>query len=178
MPPRPARLLPVHDSPGHLHPSPGCVWMPSSTNPLHPDANPMGPHSRRSTPIRPPGVAVYRPHCRSGPDCEWSALRWRIEVTFQETRAHLGLETQRQWSDRAMSRTTPVLLGLFPWTTLAIHPLGDGRLSTPRPATWHVKSESTFVDAIALVRRHLWIASETFCTSGKSLDFVQRIAKV
>ncbi len=101
---------------------------------------------------------------------EWFVLRWQIEVTFQETRAHLGVETQRQWSDRAISRTTPVLLGLFSWITLAAHLLGEGRLSTPRSAAWYAKSEPTFVDAIALVRRHLWVASETFCTSSQKPD--------
>ena len=101
---------------------------------------------------------------------EWFVLRWQIEVTFQETRAHLGVETQRQWSDRAISRTTPVLLGLFSWITLAAHLLGDSRLSTPRSAAWYVKSEPTFIDAIALVRRHLWIASGTFCTSSQKPD--------
>lgn len=39
--------------------------------------------------------------------------RWSVEVTFEETRAHLGMETQRQWSEKAIDRTTPVLLGLF-----------------------------------------------------------------
>ena len=46
-------------------------------------------------------------------------MRWRIEVTFQEVRAHLGAKTQRQWSDKAISRTTPLLLGMFSWVTLA-----------------------------------------------------------
>ena len=38
---------------------------------------------------------------------------WQSEVTFQEARAHLGVETQQQWSDLAIERTTPVLLGLY-----------------------------------------------------------------
>ena len=50
---------------------------------------------------------------------EWFVLRWQLEVTFQEVRTHLGVETQRQWSDLAIARTTPALLGLFSWTTLA-----------------------------------------------------------
>jgi hypothetical protein len=98
---------------------------------------------------------------------EWFVLRWQVEVTFQEARAHLGLETQRQWSDRAISRTTPVLLGLFSWITLAAHLLGGRQLKTPRSAAWYVKSVPTFVDAIALVRRHLWFASESFCMSSQ-----------
>ncbi len=53
---------------------------------------------------------------------EWFVLRWQLEVTFQEVRTHLGVETQRQWSDRAIARTTPILLGLFSWITLAGRP--------------------------------------------------------
>ena len=51
---------------------------------------------------------------------EWFVLRWQLEVTFQEIRTHLGVETQRQWSDLAIARTTPILLGLFSWATLVI----------------------------------------------------------
>jgi hypothetical protein len=43
----------------------------------------------------------------------WFVRRWSTEVTFTEVRRHLGIETQRQWSDRAIARTTPALLGLF-----------------------------------------------------------------
>ena len=105
---------------------------------------------------------------------EWFVLRWQIEVTFQEVRAHMGVETQRQWSDRAIARTTPILLGLFSWITLAAHLLGNRQLATPRSAAWYVKSEPTFVDAIALVRRHLWTASATFCTSSQK-PYVRKI---
>jgi hypothetical protein len=48
----------------------------------------------------------------------WFTLRWRLEVTWQEARAHLGLETQRPWNERPIARTTPVLLGLFSLVTL------------------------------------------------------------
>ena len=43
----------------------------------------------------------------------WFVQRWQLEVTFREVRDHLGVETQRQWSDKAIARTTPCLLGLF-----------------------------------------------------------------
>jgi len=42
----------------------------------------------------------------------WFLLRWQVEVTFHEVRAHLGVETQRQWSPQAIQRTTPALMGL------------------------------------------------------------------
>ena len=105
---------------------------------------------------------------------QWFLLRWRIEVTFQEVRAHLGVETQRQWSDRAIARTTPLLLGLFSWVTLAAGLLRHERPVAPRSCAWYAKCEPTFIDAIALVRRHLWFASQTLSTSPSEPD----VAKV
>ena len=99
---------------------------------------------------------------------EWFVLRWQLEVTFQEVRTHLGVETQRQWSDRAIARTTPALLGL--WTTLAAHALQKRHPMTQRRAAWYDKPSPTFVDAIALVRRHLWLASEGFSLSAANPD--------
>ena len=101
---------------------------------------------------------------------EWFVLRWQLEVTFQEVRTHLGVETQRQWSDLAIARTTPVLLGLFSWTTLAAHALQKRHPMTQRKAAWYDKPSPTFVDAIALVRRHLWLASEGFSLSVADPD--------
>ena len=101
---------------------------------------------------------------------QWFVLRWRVEFTFQEVREHLGVETQRQWSDRAIARTTPLLLGLFSWVTLATKLLHQEHPSVPRTASWYPKTEPTFIDAIALVRRHLWLGSETLSTSGSATD--------
>ena len=101
---------------------------------------------------------------------EWFVLRCQLEVTFQEVRTHLGVETQRQWSDLAIARTTPVLLGLFSWSTLAAHALQKQRPMTQRTVAWYDKPSPTFVDAIALVRRHLWLASEGFSLSAASPD--------
>jgi hypothetical protein len=42
----------------------------------------------------------------------WFVSRWNADVIFQELRAHLGVETQHQWSNNAMLRTTPALLAL------------------------------------------------------------------
>jgi len=87
---------------------------------------------------------------------EWFVRRWRVEVTFQEVRTHLGVETQRQWSDKAIARTTPILMGLFSWVTLLAHQSqSDGKLPV-RQASWYTKSLPTFSDAIALVRSQIW----------------------
>ena len=99
---------------------------------------------------------------------QWFVLRWQLEATFQEVRTHLGMETQRQWSGLAIARTTPVLLGLFSWTTLAAHGLQKHHPITQRRAAWYDKPSPTFVDAIALVRRHLWLAPDGFSLSAAS----------
>ena len=101
---------------------------------------------------------------------EWFVLRWQLEVTFMETRAHLGVETQRQWSDRAITRTTPALMGIFSWITLAAHLLRQQGHETHRTAAWYAKPAPTFIDAIASVRRHLWLASEGFSMSAAEPD--------
>jgi hypothetical protein len=96
---------------------------------------------------------------------QWFVRRWRVEVTFQDVRAHLGVETQRQWSDKAIARTTPALMGLFSWVTLlANQSQVNGRLPV-RQAAWYTKATPTFSDAIALVRRRIW-NHWGFCMSG------------
>jgi hypothetical protein len=102
----------------------------------------------------------------------WFVLRWQLEVTFHEVRAHLGVETQRQWSDLAIARTTPALLGLFSLVTLFAHHLMPRTASPVRQATWYAKTTPTFLDAIAVVRRHLW-THLTFHTSPLEGDTVK-----
>jgi hypothetical protein len=88
---------------------------------------------------------------------QWFVRRWQVEVTFQEVRTHLGVETQRQWSDQAIARTTPILMGLFSWVTLLDNQSQvDGHLPV-RQAAWYAKAIPTFSDAIAHVRRRIWI---------------------
>lgn len=87
---------------------------------------------------------------------KWFVLRWQLEVTFHEVRTHLGVETQRQWSHLAIVRTTPALLGLFSLVTVLAHQhVQRGKLPV-RQAAWYVKSRPTFIDALAVVRQHLW----------------------
>jgi hypothetical protein len=102
----------------------------------------------------------------------WFVLRWRMEVTFEEARAHLGLETQRQWNDVAIARTTPVLFGLFSLVTLLADALLKEQADPVRTAAWYTKVRPTFADAIAVVRRCLWSQGHFF-TSSQSSDVVK-----
>ena len=83
----------------------------------------------------------------------WFVRRWATEVTFAEARRHLGVETQRQRSGRAIARTTPALLGLYSLVALWADELQRGSAILPRAATWYAKRAATFSDALAAVRR-------------------------
>ena len=88
----------------------------------------------------------------------WFVQRWQLETTFEEARAHIGLETPRQWNDRSVSRTTPALLGLYSIITLAAACLIGEQPVPVRATAWYPKKQATFSDTIALVRRSLWRA--------------------
>ena len=97
----------------------------------------------------------------------WFVRRWSVEVTFEEMRRHLGMETQRQWSDLAILRTTPCLLGLFSLVTLMADRLAStGGLPVQKDA-WYEKPNPTFSDALATVRIVLWKQQQKhYCRSG------------
>jgi hypothetical protein len=104
----------------------------------------------------------------------WLVQRWRLEVTFEEARRHLGVESQRQWSDQAIARTTPLLLGLFSWVTLLAPALYSSHpAASPRQAAWYSKPLPPFSDALALVRLVLWDAYPTFRISKEEPDIVK-----
>ena len=107
----------------------------------------------------------------------WFVSRWQVEVTFEETRAHLGVETQRQWSDNAILRTTPALLALFSIVTLWAHDLSKSRKLTPQTAAWYPKAFLTFSDAIAAVRREIWGHQISFMSRPRrdSIEIPRRI---
>jgi hypothetical protein len=94
--------------------------------------------------------------------------RWQMEATFEEARAHLGVETPRQWSDRATARTTPALFALYSVVTLmAAHLIGTHPMPV-RAAAWYRKAHATFSDTIALVRHSLWHQCHFSMSQGRT----------
>jgi hypothetical protein len=88
----------------------------------------------------------------------WFVQRWAVEVTFREVRDHLGFESQRQWSDPAIARTTPCLLGLFSLVALFANQLAPRTRCAVWTAAWYRKQQPTFADTLAAVRREIWQA--------------------
>jgi hypothetical protein len=103
----------------------------------------------------------------------WFVMRWQMESTFQEVRQRLGFETQRHWSELAIRRTAPALLGLFSLVTLFAHRRMAPSTVTVRRTAWYDKRRPTFSDALALVRKELWAQEETFRGSLPRNDMVK-----
>ena len=103
---------------------------------------------------------------------EWFVMRWSVEVTFHEVRTHLGVQTQRQWSDLAILRTTPALLGLFSLVTIFAHQVLGEHAFPVRQAAWYAKALPTFSDTLAFVRQHLW-PSCFFARSSSQHDVIE-----
>jgi len=102
----------------------------------------------------------------------WFVRRWTIEVTFEEARAHLGIETQRQWSEKAIARTTPALFALYSIITLLAARLVESNKLPVRSAAWYAKESATFSDTIAYVRRWLW-SHHHFQMSQTTCDMIK-----
>ena len=92
--------------------------------------------------------------------------RWPLETTFEESRAHLGIETQRQWSDLAIERTTPLLLGLYSLVTLAGAQMAQQAPLPVEQTAWYRKTLATFHDVLACLRRHIWLAASNQTSPG------------
>jgi DDE superfamily endonuclease len=105
----------------------------------------------------------------------WFVRRWRMEATFQEVRQRLGFETQRHWSKMAIQRTAPAMLSLFSLVVLFAHRMmADQPTQIVRRAAWYDKTHPTFSDALALVRKELWVwEEETFCGSPPEDDMIK-----
>lgn len=87
---------------------------------------------------------------------ESSISRWNQEVTHREVREHLGVETQRQWSDNAIKRCTPILFTLYTLILLMANRLNVSQPLKPVEAAWYKKRYVTFSDALIAVRKVLW----------------------
>jgi len=103
---------------------------------------------------------------------QWFIQRWQMEVTQREVREHLGVETQRQWSDLAILRTTPALFGLFSLITVLAYCLSQRGKVLVRETAWYSKPRPTFTDALAAVRLELW-RLPTFQMSKNNQDIAK-----
>jgi hypothetical protein len=85
------------------------------------------------------------------------ALRWKIEVTFEETKGKLGFEDPQNRTDLAVARTAPFALWVYTliivWYVTQAKHLKYVRL----PAVpWYTKSVPAFSDMLAAIRREIW----------------------
>jgi hypothetical protein len=81
--------------------------------------------------------------------------RWALETTFQETRRHLGLETLRNRTARAVRRSVPLLLATYSfivvWFAKHVRVPEIHKQNTP----WYQKGSVTFSDMLAAARQDI-----------------------
>ena len=100
--------------------------------------------------------------------------RFSIEILFEESRAHLGMETQRQWSNQAIIRSTPLIFAMFSIVCLIALNLLSTETFSVHSTAWHKKNndEATFSDVIAYVRRYCW-AGRYLINSQKNDELIK-----
>ena len=94
--------------------------------------------------------------------------RWNLEVTFRECREYLGIQTQRQWSDLAITRTSPLIFGSYTLVTIIGHFLWKTQDIIPLRTAWYNKQQLTFSDMLQAVRKEIW---KHRSNSGKKGEF-------
>ncbi len=98
--------------------------------------------------------------------------RWQVEVTFEESRQYLGIESQRQWSDKAIERSTPILFAVYSIVALMATSLASVDRLKPRQSAWYVKEHIAFSDALSAVRQAIW-RSQVFSMSSSEPDIAK-----
>src|SRR5512135_2448416 len=130
--------------------------------------NPAVPHLKTEE----PGYLCTEEEMLPAEIMRYMVWRWSVEVTFEEMRTHLGMETQRQWSDLAIERTTPELLGLDSLVVLAAVRCHKAGLLSAEETAWYAKEEPTFSDCLRLIRSRIWQARMSTGTHESS-DLIQ-----
>jgi hypothetical protein len=83
----------------------------------------------------------------------WYAMRWSVEVTFHDSKQHLGFEQPQAWSCRAVERTAPLAMLLYSLVVLWFTRQGH-RSWRPLDCPWYPsKAEPSFADMLATLRR-------------------------
>lgn len=113
-------------------------------------------------PAKPPfHIVVMGPAISAATALELYIARWGQEVVHRDVREHLGMETQRQWSDQAIARTTPMIFALYSLTVVMASQIHDHSPVQPAQASWYPKHDVTFADCLRAVRgklrRHLFL---------------------
>jgi len=81
-------------------------------------------------------------------------------------------KSNRQWSDKAINRTTPCLFGLFSLITMMAEELSEAEKLKIRSAVWSEKEVATFSDAVGCVRQQIW-ESQSFQASENEWEMIK-----
>jgi hypothetical protein len=83
----------------------------------------------------------------------WYSMRWSVEVTFHDSKQHLGFEEPQGWSKQAVQRTAPMAMLLY---TMIVHwyAIEGRRYESLFILPWYTqKSQPSFADMLATLKR-------------------------
>jgi len=83
----------------------------------------------------------------------WYAMRWAIEVTFHDSKQHLGFEQPQGWTRKAAERTAPMAMLLYTLIILWFDRHGR-HLYQPITLPWYRdKTQPSFADMLATLKQ-------------------------
>ena len=93
----------------------------------------------------------------------WYSMRWSIEVTFHDSKQHLGFEDPQGWSQQAVEQTAPMAMLLYSLIVYWYATQGHKKANLQIFPWYTRKTNVSFADMLALL---------------KSLSIKQRISKL
>ena len=82
----------------------------------------------------------------------WYAMRWSIEVAFQNSKTHLGFEKPQGWTRQAVERTAPTAMLLHTLIVLWFARCGHRRYRQPDCPWYRSKRHASFADMLTTLR--------------------------
>jgi DDE superfamily endonuclease len=107
----------------------------------------------------------------------WYAMRWAIEVTFHDSKQHLGFEQPQGWTRKAAERTAPLAMLLYTLVVLWFDHAGR-QIYKPIDRPWYRhKTHPSFADMLATLRQAS-VKREVFATrlTGRGSRKTQQLA--
>lgn len=83
----------------------------------------------------------------------WYALRWSVEVTFRDSKQHLGFEEPQGWTRQAVERTAPVGMLMYSLIVYWYSEEGHRHYRALERPWYRSKPHESFADMLTTLRR-------------------------
>lgn len=118
-----------------------------------------------------PDECLYSTHINASEKeiIEEVVLRWNIEVTFEELREYLNVESMKNWTEDSVKKQTHLVFSLYSITAVWFSKFIKTGQVNPFRETWYQKEYFTFSDALGYLRREI-IQDFIYTTATRKQD--------